>query len=538
MISILTYHDWIIIIAYFVFMLVAGVYYVRFNNNSVDYFLGGRNLSWIAIGVSLFATSISGEHLLGLAGAGARNGFSAAGLEWLPALMTLLLAWLFVPLYLNSDIMTLPQYLEKRYNRFSRFFLSGISLFFYLFTKLTVILLVAGFLFYKILGWDVVTTGVVLVMVTGVYTILGGFRAVIFTEVIQGMILILGLLLLTFFGLSEIGGMSKLKAQMPEHFFQMYNSVEDIKFSWIGIILGGSIIGIWYWCADQYVVQRVLAARNINHARSGAILAGYLKILPVVVLLLLGIIAISLFPEIFADEAFPALVSSHVLPNGSKGLVIVGILSAVMSSLSAVFSSSSTLFTLDFYKLARPQANDRELVLVGRLTTALFVIAAILSMPLLKNLNIESFIYFQKIPAYIAPPVAAVFIFGIISRQINGRGAVYALSFGTFFGILRLLIDIFAYDMALQVPSLKWFTQMHFLHFSIVLFFLSGFILYFGSLIPGNSIDRKHTLISSAQQIQPKGTVSLVQYKYQQLRHIRASVLLVLIVFGLWCTFL
>ncbi|NOX88211.1 MAG: sodium/solute symporter [Calditrichaeota bacterium] len=538
MIPILTYPDRIIIITYFVVMLLAGIYYIKSNQNSEDYFLGGRGLNWMAIGISLFAINLSGEQLVGLVGVGAQNGYSGAGLEWLPAMMPLLLAWLFVPLYLNSGIMTLPQFLEKRYNRFSRIFFSSLSLLFYLFIRLTVILFVAGFLLYRILGWDVVTTAVVLVMVTGIYTIFGGFRAVIFTEVIQGLILISAIIAIIFFGLSEIGSVSNLKAQMPERFFQMYKAGGNLQFSWIGIILGTPIIGIWYWCTDQYVVQRVLAARNVAQARGGAIFASYLKVILLFVLIFLGIIAISLFPEIYADEAFPALINSHVLPNGIKGLVIVAILSAIMSSLSALFSSSSALFTLDFYKLIRPQSNERELVLIGRLTTALFVVAAILSIPLLKNLSTEIFIYFQKIPAYIAPPVAAVFLFGIIFKKINGRGAVYALSFGTFLGVLRLLIDIFAYDRALHVPVLRWFAQIHFLHFAIGLFVLSGVVLYFGSLIPGRSTGAKRTPVSLVRKFHPKSAVSLVRYRYRQIGQIGASFLLVVIVFGIWFTFL
>jgi len=469
--------DGIVILLYFMVVLGIGVYFSRRGKTSTDYFLAGRNVGWIAIGASLFASNISSEHFIGLAGSGASSGLAVGNFEWLAAFMVLFLGWIFVPFYLKSGVFTMPEFLERRYNRSSRMYLTSVSIIAYVITKISVTLLAGGLLLHAILGWDMMTSAIVLVIITGLYTIAGGLSAVIYTEVIQTVVLIGGAVLLTTLGLNEVGGFSGLQAKLPPEFFSMFKSASHPDFPWTGIIFGAPILGIWYWCTDQFIVQRVLAAKNINHARSGAIFAGFLKILPVFILVLPGMIAVAMFPDIRGDEAYPRLVSSNLLPVGIKGMVIASLLAALMSSLASCFNSSSTLFTMDFYKHYKPKASERELVLVGRLATTVLVILGILWVPLIRSISSQLFVYLQSVQAYISPPIAAVFIFGIFWKRANGKGAISALVAGAVMGALRLILEIVTKTSSLSLGSFSWYSEMNFLHFAVFLFIVSSAIL-------------------------------------------------------------
>jgi len=440
-------------------------------------------VGWIAIGASLFASNISSEHFIGLAGSGASGGLAVGNFEWLACLIVLILGWVFVPFYLKSGIYTMPEFLERRYNKSSRIYLTSISIVAYILTKISVTLFAGGLLLNKILGWDMITSSIVLVVVTGIYTIAGGLGAVIYTELMQTVVLIGGAATLTLLGLHEVGGFSGLHAKLPPEFFHMFKSVSHPDFPWTGIIFGAPILGIWYWCTDQFIVQRVLSAKNINNARSGAIFAGFLKILPVFILVLPGMIALALFPEIKGDEAYPTLVTSHLLPIGIRGIVIASLLAALMSSLASCFNSSSTLFTMDFYKNFKPNASERELVLVGRLATTVLVILGILWVPLIRSISSQLFIYLQSVQAYISPPIAAVFIFGILSKRVNGKGAITALISGAVLGALRLMFEILTKSEKLDLGLFQWYARMNFLHFAVLLFVISSVVLFVVSFI-------------------------------------------------------
>lgn len=440
-------------------------------------------MGWIAIGASLFASNISSEHFIGLAGSGASGGLAVGNFEWLACFIVLILGWVFVPFYLKSGVFTMPEFLERRYNKSSRMYLTSISIVAYILTKISVTLFAGGLLLNKILGWDMITSSIVLVIVTGIYTIAGGLGAVIYTELVQAVVLIGGATTLTLLGLHEVGGFSELHSKLPPEFFHMFKSVSHPDFPWTGIIFGAPILGIWYWCTDQFIVQRVLSAKNINNARSGAIFAGFLKILPVFILVLPGMIALALFPEIKGDEAYPTLVTSHLLPIGIRGIVIASLLAALMSSLASCFNSSSTLFTMDFYKNFKPNASERELVLVGRLATTVLVILGILWVPLIRSISSQLFIYLQSIQAYISPPIAAVFIFGILSKRVNGKGAITALISGAVLGALRLIFEILTKSGKLDLGLFQWYAKMNFLHFAIFLFVISSAVLFVVSFI-------------------------------------------------------
>jgi len=464
--------DAVVIGLYFAIVLLIGLYFAR-QKDSTDYFLAGRNMGWLAIGASLFATNISSEHFIGLAGSGASSGLAVGHFEWLAAFIVLFLGWVFVPFYLKSGVFTMPEFLERRYNRSSRMYLTTVSIVAYILTKISVTLFAGGLLLNKILGWDMITSAIVLVIITGLYTIVGGLKAVIYTDLMQMFVLIGGAVTLTLLGLNEVGGFSELRAQLPPDFFNMFKSMRHPEFPWTGIIFGAPILGIWYWCTDQFIVQRVLSAKNINHARTSTIFAGFLKILPVFILVLPGMIALVLYPGIRGDEAYPMMVTGGLLPVGVKGLVIAGLLAALMSSLGSCFNSSSTLFTMDFYKNFKPDAGEKELVLVGRLATTVLVVFGILWVPFIRSISSQLFVYLQSVQGYISPPIAAVFLLGIFWKRANGKGAIYALATGGILGALRLVMEIMVKRFDWDFGILQWVATMNFLHFAFMLFIIS-----------------------------------------------------------------
>ena len=352
--------DLVIIGVYFVIVFGIGLYFSRKERTSDDYFLAGRNIGWFAIGASLFVSNISTEHFIGLAGSGATSGLAVGNFEWLASCILLLLGWVFVPFYLRSNVFTMPEFLERRFNRQCATYLAGISIIAYIFTKISVHLYAAAIVLERVVGWNQWTAAIILVVATGIYTIAGGLAAVIYTDLVQTLILLAGAVALTFIGLHKVGGFNALRAAVPASYFHMMKPIIDPDFPWTGIFFGAPILGIWYWCTDQVIVQRVLSAKDEGHAKAGTIFAGFLKILPVFMLVLPGVIAFALYPMFHiemarsnGDIAYPTLVV-NLLPTGLVGLVIAALLAALMGAMSSVFNSASTLVTLDFYKKLRP----------------------------------------------------------------------------------------------------------------------------------------------------------------------------------------
>ncbi|HMX28656.1 MAG TPA: sodium/solute symporter, partial [Blastocatellia bacterium] len=340
--------DYVVLALYFAVIFAIGWYHSRKERTTADYFLASRDVAWWAIGASLFSSNIGSEHFIGLAGSGASTGMAAGHFEWLASLMVLTLGWVFVPFYLRSNVYTMPEFLERRYNGACRTYLAGISLIAYVFTKIAVAIFAGAIVLKAVLGWGMVKSSLALVIATGIYTVAGGLAAVIYTEVIQTVILVVGALVLMFIGLDQVGGWAGLQAKVPADFFHMMKPSSDASFPWTGIFFGAPILGIWYWCTDQVIVQRVLSAKDIGHARAGTVVAGFLKILPVFMLIVPGMIARALYPqEMTADSnaAFPLLVV-RLMPAGLQGVMVAAMLAALMSSLSAVFNSSSTIFTM------------------------------------------------------------------------------------------------------------------------------------------------------------------------------------------------
>ncbi|MDP9262866.1 MAG: sodium:solute symporter, partial [Acidobacteriota bacterium] len=422
--------DLIIIGVYFVVIFAIGFYFARRERTSTDYFLAGRNVGWFAIGASLFVSNISTEHFIGLAGSGATSGLAVGHFEWLACIIVLILGWVFVPFYLRSNVFTMPEFLERRFSRSCAIYLASISIIAYVFTKISVHLYAAAVVLERVVGWSPLTAAIILVVATGIYTIAGGLSAVIYTDLVQTLILIAGAVVLTVIGLTHAGGMAGVRAAVPPEYFHMIKPMSDPEFPWTGIFFGAPILGIWYWCTDQVIVQRVLSAKDEGHAKAGTIFAGFLKILPVFILVLPGLIAYALFPQLFrvenghvvnGDIAYPTLIV-NLLPAGLVGLMIAALLAALMGAMSSVFNSASTLVTLDFYKKLRPNATEQQLVAFGRVATGAMVVLGILWVPFIPLISSQLFIYLQSVQAYISPPIAACFVLGILWPRLNGTG--------------------------------------------------------------------------------------------------------------------
>ncbi len=475
--------DLLVIGAYFCILLgISWWSAMRKKDESADYFLAGRDIGWLAVGASLFASNIGSEHLVGLAGTGAASGLAVGHFEWLACLILLLLGWLFVPYYLRSGVYTMPEFLERRYNASSRAYFTWVSVIGYVLTKISVTLFAGGVVLRAVTGWNFWTSAVVLIVITGLYTILGGLRAVIYTEVMQAVVLILGSATLVIVGMAHVGGWSGLHAAAPPDFFSMWKPISHPDFPWTGIIFGAPILGVWYWCTDQHIVQRVLAARNVTEARRGTIFAGYLKILPVFIFVLPGIIAMALYSDIrgeAANSAYPLLVQ-RLLPAGLKGLVLAGMLAALMSSLASAFNSCSTLLTWDVYRKWRPQASEARLVTVGRVTAAILVVFGLLWIPFMKYVSSQLYIYLQSVQAYIAPPIAACFLLGLFFRRLNGAGAITSLWTGLVLGLLRLILELVNGVAKTGLPDgtiWSWLAEINFLHFAVLLFVICTAVL-------------------------------------------------------------
>ncbi len=479
--------DWIVLGIYFLALIFIAVWVVlQKNKNTEDYFLAGRNVGWFVIGASIFASNIGSEHVVGLAGTGFESGTPMAHYE-LHAWIVLLLGWLFLPFYIRSGAFTMPEFLEKRFDSKSRWFLSLFSLVAYVLTKVSVTIYAGGIVVSELLGIPFWYGAIGVVVFTGIYTVIGGMKAVIYTETLQAIILILGSIIITYLGLQEVGGWAELRntviAASPDH-FNMWRPMSDPDFPWTGLLFGGTIVGVWYWCTDQYIVQRTLAANNIKIGRRGAIFGAYLKLLPIFIFLIPGIIAFALSvqnPEVFsiekADRAFPMLVKT-LLPVGLKGLVAGGLMAALMSSLASVFNSCSTIFTIDIYKKLKPNESEKKLLIIGKLATTVIVILGIIWIPIMEKIGGGvMYQYLQNVQSYIAPPVAAVFILGIVWKRVNSKAAITTLMAGLVLLIMRLSSEIYFQPEISSntiVDSYMFvFATINFSHMAILMFIFS-----------------------------------------------------------------
>jgi solute:Na+ symporter, SSS family len=536
--------DLAIIGVYFLVVFGIGFYFSRKERTSEEYFLAGRDIGWFFIGASLFVSNISTEHFIGLSGTGASSGLAVGHFEWLACLILLILGWVFVPFYLRSNVFTMPQFLERRFNRQCAVYLAGISIIAYIFTKISVQLYAASVVLERVAGWSLWKTAVVLVIATGVYTIAGGLAAVIYTDTVQTLILIAGAAALTIIGLHRVGGLEHLRTMVPPGYFHMMKPATDPQFPWTGIFFGAPILGIWYWCTDQVIVQRVLSARDEGHAKAGTIFAGFLKILPVFLLVLPGIIAYALFPDqvVKPDYAYPTLVL-NLLPVGLVGLVMAALLAAVMGAMSSVFNSASTLVTLDFYKKIRPQADERQLVMFGRIATGGMVLLGLLWVPFIHLLSAQLYIYLQSVQAYISPPIAACFIIGILWPRVNGQGALSSLLAGFLLGASRFLFEVLDKTRHYDSGAIRWLVDMNFLHYAIFMFLVCTVVLV-GVSFMYPAPERKKlaglTFATVGEKMDIEGVARPTlarETRTEHLINVALTCLLLAVVIGLWIYF-
>jgi SSS family solute:Na+ symporter len=484
--------DWLIIALYFGGLIGLALWVIsRSSDTADDYFLAGRNLSWWIVGASIFASNIGSEHLVGLAGSGATDGVALAHYE-LHAWCLLVLGWLFVPFYMRARVFTMPEFLERRFSPVNRWVLSIISLFAYVLTKIAVGIFAGGIVFSVLLPemrlgpLDSFWLGSILVIVfTGLYTVVGGLRAVAYTEALQTVVLVLGSALVTAYGLNALGGWGALREIASSEMFNLWKPIvpEGVigtwapvletnaagqvvrqawyfndNYPWLGMLFCAPVAGLWYWCTDQYIVQRALGAPNEQEARRGSIFAAVLKLLPVFIFIIPGIIAFALAtsgaePELQrqlldangnvireqAQKAFPLLVAT-VLPAGIRGIVVAGLLAALMSSLAGVFNASATLFTMDFYKKLHPGVSEHRLVWIGRVATGVMVLVGLAWIPVIQG-GRGLYDYLQGVQAYLAPPIFVVFFFGVFFKRLNANGCLAALTVGFAMGLFRLAVD-------------------------------------------------------------------------------------------------
>lgn len=532
--------DYSVVLGYFALVFAVAWFFSRKRKkkqetDSADYFLGGRELGWFAIGASLFASNIGSEHLVGLAGAGASGAFPAAQFELIAAFILLLLGWLFVPFYLKSGVFTMPEFLERRYDSWSRSYLSWVSILSYILTKISVTIAAGGIIFTALLGIDFWTGAIVVVVATGLYTLLGGLKAVVYTDMVQMFIFLAGAFALTFYGLNAVGGWSEVKALAGEDALSLWRPTDHPDFPWTGIIFGAPILGVWYWCTDQFIVQRVLSAKNVVEARKSTIFAGYLKVLPIFLFVIPGVIAYALFQKGILefpvsggnaeyDAALPAM-TMQLLPAGLRGVVVAGLIAALMSSLSSVFNSSSTLFTMDIYKKYRPESSEKHLVLVGQISTVVLTGLGLLWIPMLRIIEGGLFQKLQSIQAFISPPIAAVFLLGLFIKKINANGARVALISGAVLGVLRLVLE-------LNKPQLSGFAlayaEINFLHFALILFVICSAILIGSSLLMPKQLAPTAEAVMYTSEGVDKGSSR---------QNTILTVLLILIILTIWYVF-
>ena len=525
--------DWLIILAYFG-MLAGLTWWViqKSRDTADDYFLAGRNLGWWVVGASIFASNIGSEHLVGLAGSGATSGVALAHYE-LHAWCLLVLGWVLVPFYLRSKIFTTPEFLERRFSETARWVLSLISLVAYVLTKIAVGIFAGGIVFGTLMPELTVSLGgaelnsfwigsVAVVVLTGLYTVLGGMRAVAYTEAVQTFVLVAGSLLLTVYGLDLLGGWAELRNVLGSEMFNLWKPLIpagmegtwapvkeptriawyfNTNYPWVGMLFCAPIIGLWYWCTDQYIVQRTLGAPDETEARRGTIFAAFLKLLPVFIFIIPGMIALALAKSgrvtglaqmvdsdgnviaSAAQGAFPLMVQ-HALPTGLRGMVVAGLLAALMSSLAGAFNASSTLFTMDFYRKVRPAATQHQLVWVGRVATVVMVLIALLWIPVIQGAR-GLYEYLQGVQGYLAPPIFTVFFFGVFNKRLNAKGCLAALLVGFVMGIFRLAVDtpvslgMAGYENGYPEGSFLWIiNNIYFQYYSLLIFLVSLAVMF------------------------------------------------------------
>ncbi|XP_061444804.1 sodium/glucose cotransporter 2 isoform X2 [Rhineura floridana] len=531
-----------VICLYFLAVIGVGLWSMcRTNRGTVrGYFLAGGNMVWWPIGASLFASNIGSGHFVGLAGTGAANGLAVAGFEWNALFIVFLLGWFFVPVYLAAGVITMPQYLKKRFGgQRIRLYLSVLSLFLYIFTKISVDMFSGAVFIQQALGWNIYVAVIALLIITTIYTVTGGLAALMYTDIVQTFVMISGAFVLMGFAFNEVGGyqglFDKYMGALPSRTPALYNisascyvprkdsfhMIRDAIISdlpWPAVIFGLSINSLWYWCSDQVIVQRCLAGKNLTHVKAGCILCGYLKLLPMFLMVMPGMISRILYPDevacVIPEEckricgtevgcsniAYPKLVVT-LMPRGLRGLMLAVMLAALMSSLASIFNSSGTLFTMDIYNRLRPQASNKELLIVGRVWILLLVGVSIAWIPVVQAAQGgQLFDYIQSISSYLAPPIAAIFLLGLFVKRVNEQGAFWGMVGGLAMGMARMIPEFIYGTGSCLFPSAcpRLICGVHYLYFAVILFCSTAIIAMGVSLCTAPIPDKHlHRLVFS-----------------------------------------
>uniref|UniRef100_A0A8C8DVX2 Sodium/glucose cotransporter 1 n=1 Tax=Oryzias sinensis TaxID=183150 RepID=A0A8C8DVX2_9TELE len=521
-----------VIVIYFLVVLVVGIWaMVRTNRSTVGgFFLAGRSMVWWPIGASLFASNIGSGHFVGLAGSGAAAGIATGGFEWNVLIVIVLLGWIFVPIYIKAGVVTMPEYLKKRFGGSRiRIYLSVLSLILYIFTKISTDMFSGAIFINQALGLNIYVAVIALLLITAVYTVTGGLAAVIYTDTLQTFIMLIGSFILMGFAFNEVGGYARFEElymqavptikgnfsaecfePRPDSFHLFRDPVTG-DLPWPGMVFGLTIQAIWYFCNDQVIVQRCLSAKNLSHVKGGCVLCGYLKLLPMFLMVFPGMISRILYPDVVAcvdpeecqsycgssvgcsNIAYPKLVVD-LMPNGLRGLMLSVMLASLMSSLTSIFNSASTLFTMDMYTKIRPRAKERELMIAGRLFTLGLIGVSIAWIPVVQTAQSgQLFDYAQSITSYLAPPIAAVFILAIFCKRVNEPGAFYGLMIGLPIGLSRMITEFVYGTGSCANPSdcPTIICGVHYLYFGIILFVVSCIIIIGISLMT-KPIEDKH----------------------------------------------
>ncbi|XP_047228068.1 sodium/glucose cotransporter 1-like [Girardinichthys multiradiatus] len=521
-----------VIVIYFLIVLVVGVWaMVRTNRSTVGgFFLAGRSMVWWLIGASLFASNIGSGHFVGIAGTGAAAGIAVSGFEWNAIIVVVILGWLFVPIYIKAGVVTMPEYLKKRFGgQRIRIYLSVLSLFLYIFTKISADMFSGAIFIQQALGLNIYVAVIALLAITALYTVTGGLAAVIYTDTLQTVIMVTGSFILMGFAFNEVGGYENVhdrymtaipsitgniseKCYQPRSdAFHLFRDPLTGDLPWPGMVFGLTIQATWYWCSDQVIVQRCLSAKNLSHVKGGCILCGYLKLLPMFLMVFPGMISRILYSDVVAcvdpDEcqkycgatvgctniAYPKLVVD-LMPNGLRGLMLSVMMASLMSSLTSVFNSASTLFTMDIYTKIRPYSKERELMIAGRVFILVLIGISIAWIPVVQSAQSgQLYDYIQSITSYLTPPVAAVFMLAIFCKRVNESGAFYGLIIGLPIGLSRMITE-FAYGTGScnnpsNCPDI--ICGVHYLYFGMILFLVSCIIIVGVSLMT-QPIDDKH----------------------------------------------
>ncbi|KAI5929852.1 Solute carrier family 5 member 4 [Manis javanica] len=517
-----------VIVIYFVVVMAVGLWaMLKTNRGTVGgFFLAGRDVSWWPMGASLFASNIGSGHFVGLAGTGAASGIATAEFEWNALVLLLVLGWFFVPIYIKAGVMTMPEYLRKRFGgKRLQVYLSVLSLFICVALRISSDIF-SGAIFIKLaLGLDLYLAIFILLAITAVYTITGGLASVIYTDTLQTVIMLIGSFILMGFAFAEVGGYESFtekymnaiptvvegdnltispRCYTPQaDSFHIFRDAVTGDIPWPGMIFGMTIVAVWYWCTDQVIVQRCLSGKDMSHVKAACIMCGYLKLLPMFLMVMPGMISRVLYTEKVAcvvpsecvkhcgtevgctNYAYPMLVMD-LMPDGLRGLMLSVMLASLMSSMTSIFNSASTLFTMDLYTKIRRQASEKELLIAGRLFIVLMIVISILWVPLVQvSQNGQLFHYIESISSYLGPPIAAVFLLAIFCKRVNEQGAFWGLITGLVIGLIRMIAE-FAYGTGSCLTATncpKIICGVHYLYFAIILFFVSILVVLGISLL-------------------------------------------------------